>query len=248
MDSEFASATALRLPRNFGRTRARNIALRSASASLILFLSPDVEVRPDTISRLAEALEARDDASAAAPALVTPAGGRVETAFNLPSVEQLKECCRTGAPLPAAEQGETPEAVSDVALMIRKPFLQGMNYLDEKRYSHHWAELEICWQIRNAGKKILLVENAVATLHPPGPGPRFDADARALETCDRICGAASWLSKHRGFGAGASFYLGFVLSALGGLLTFREPGYHFSLLSGLAMGKRIDGTQGGILG
>jgi GT2 family glycosyltransferase len=248
MDAEFASVTVLRLPRNFGQTRARNIALRSAAAGLVLFLSPDVEVRPDTIPRLAAAMEQGEHLGAAAPVLFTPEGWRVDTSFRLPAPEQLRAACESGDPLPAAPPAEFPEAVRDIALILRRSFLQGMNYLDEKRYSHHWAELEVFWQIRNAGKKVAIVEDAQATLHPAGPAPAPDASARALETCDRVAGAASWIGKHAGFGSGLTFYLTFVFKALGGLLSFRQPAYHWSLLIGLLKGSRIDGTQGGALG
>jgi glycosyltransferase involved in cell wall biosynthesis len=248
VDSEFPHVTVLRLPRNFGRTRARNIALRSAAADLVLFLSPDVEVEPGAIPLLADALENTEHAGAASPALFTPEGRRAESSFRLPSAEQLRACCGSGAPLPEAADREAPEAVRDIALMIRRSFLQGMNYLDEKRYSHHWAELEIFWQIRNAGKRVLLVEDARATLHPPEPGPPLDAAARALLACDRVAGAASWIGKHHGFASGLRFYLGFIFTALGRLVIFREPEYHWRLLTGLLMGHRLDGTQGGVLG
>lgn len=247
MDAEFSNVTALRLPRNFGQTRARNIALRSAGASLVLFLSPDVEVRPDTIPRLAAVMEQGEHLGAAAPALFTPAGQRVDTSFRLPSREQLRAACESGDPLPPSPPAEFPEAVRDIALMLRKPFLQGMNYLDEKRYSHHWAELEVFWQIRNAGKKVAVVKEAEAVLHPPVAAPVLDASARALEACDRVAGAASWIGKHSGFATSLAFYLAFVFKALSRLLTFRQPAYHWALLAGLLQGKRIDGTQGGAL-
>jgi GT2 family glycosyltransferase len=51
-DLDFANFTFLRMPRNFGATRALNIGIRSAKAEMLLFLDPAVRVEPDTISRL----------------------------------------------------------------------------------------------------------------------------------------------------------------------------------------------------
>src|SRR5579872_1778124 len=44
VDSEFPGVNVLRLPHHLGATRAMNIALRTAKAELVFFISPDVEV------------------------------------------------------------------------------------------------------------------------------------------------------------------------------------------------------------
>lgn len=57
IDSEFPAVTVMRLPRNFGKTRARNIGVRTAQADLLLFLDPHVEVDPGTVLGLADLLD-----------------------------------------------------------------------------------------------------------------------------------------------------------------------------------------------
>src|SRR5207237_5940541 len=57
LDSEFPNTTFLRLPRNFGNTKALNIAMRTAVGELLFYLSPEIEVAPDTVSVLAARLE-----------------------------------------------------------------------------------------------------------------------------------------------------------------------------------------------
>src|SRR5580698_7557826 len=74
IDGEFPSVSLLRLPHHLSATKAMNIALRTAKAELIFFLPPDVEVLPDTDSKLADKLESEPDAAAACPLLVDPAG------------------------------------------------------------------------------------------------------------------------------------------------------------------------------
>src|ERR1051326_8930934 len=53
LDSEFPAINILRLPHHFGAIKAVNIAIRTAKSDLIFLLSPDVEVQPDTVARLA---------------------------------------------------------------------------------------------------------------------------------------------------------------------------------------------------
>ena len=117
------------------------------------------------------------------------------------------------------------------ALAVRRSFVAGMNYLDEKRFSEHWSLLEVCWQIRNAGKKLLLVDSARATMHPFTP---LDADKTDYQA-DRVSGAAAYVTKHNGFGAGISFRLKCFLSAIGSL--------KFSLAFAILTGQKLDPTQ-----
>ena len=69
LDAEFPNTTFLRLPKNFGRTKAFNIGVRTAVGDLVLFLSPEVEVTPDAIPLLASCLEADAGAVAVCPFL-----------------------------------------------------------------------------------------------------------------------------------------------------------------------------------
>ncbi len=232
IDTDFPRVTVLRLPRNFGRTRARNIGMRTAQADLVLFLDPYVELQAGTADALAAMLESRGDAVAAAPRLADPSGQVLDTAFSLPSAPELADASLRGIPLPRrAPAGETVEAVDEAALLVRKDFVAGMNYLDEKRFSEYWSLLEVCWQIRNAGKKIVVGAEAGGVLHPGRE--RYEKDP--LHIADRVSGAAAYIAKHNGMGAGISFRIKCFLSALG---SFRVP-LAFSILTG----SRIDPTQ-----
>jgi len=232
VDHDFPAVTVLRLPRNFGKTRARNIGMRTAQSDIVLFLDPHVEVRPETLGALAATLETRDDATAAAPVLEDEAGAALPQAFRLPSTAELAEAGLRGTPLPrTAVTNESVEAVEEWALAVRRSFIAGMNYLDEKRFSEHWSLLEVCWQIRNAGKKLLLVDTARATMHPFTP---IDAD-KTDYVADRVTGAAAYIGKHEGMGAGISFRIKCFLSALGSL--------KFSLAFQIITGQKLDPTQ-----
>jgi GT2 family glycosyltransferase len=232
VDSDRPWVQVIRMPMYFGRTRARNIGTRTARGDYIFFLDPRVEVQPDCILRLAETLEQRPDAAAAVPVLESPAGGRVASAFRLPDAAALRRASLRLEPLPRIEpSGGVVEAAEDWAVMIRKTFLGGMNYLNEKRFSEFWALLDVFHQIRLAGRKVLWVEDARATLHPELPAV---ASRRELVS-DAVAGAASYLSRYEGFFAALGFRLACLLSALGS--------FDLGLAWYILQGRRLDPTQ-----
>ena len=60
LEDEFRGATFIRIPRNFGLTKAMNLGLRAAQGSYVLFLHEDTEISPDTVRELAAKLDAED--------------------------------------------------------------------------------------------------------------------------------------------------------------------------------------------
>jgi GT2 family glycosyltransferase len=85
LDSEFPSIVTLRLPHNFGATKAMNIGTRTAKADLVFYLSPDVEVAPDTVQKLADKLEEDSEAAAVCPLLVDQEGKPASRVYKLPT-------------------------------------------------------------------------------------------------------------------------------------------------------------------
>jgi glycosyltransferase involved in cell wall biosynthesis len=245
VDTEFSNVTVHRLPRNFGKTRARNIGSRTAKAELILFLDPEVEVTPGTVKALVGALASNDQAVAALPRLVDEAGLPSPIGSCLPDRAALAAACRANSGLSLGPAAETVELGSDAALLVRKSFLRGTNFLDEKRYSEFWAELELFWRIQSAGKRAVIAGEP-ATLNARRTTVRIPRAEEALLASDRVAGAAAFVSKREGWGGRVSFLAGQFFGALG--MAFREPGYGLRLAFGILTGSRIDGTQGGELG
>jgi len=222
----------IRMPMYFGKTRARNIGTRTARADLILFLDPRVEFAPECIENLVAALDEHPEAVAAFPAFRTPDGQPVECAFPLPDPAQLRLASLHLEPLPRAplRQGAA-EAVEDWAVLVRKTFLGGMNYLNENRFSEHWALLDVWRQVRSAGKKILCAEQAAAILPPPLP----PAAPREELAADAVSGAAAYIAKYEGFLSGLLFRLRCLLAAL---FSFR-----LGLAWNILQARRLDPTQ-----
>src|SRR5215470_510588 len=227
--ADYPAMNLLRLPHHFGATKAMNIATRTAKADLAFFLSPSVEVEPDTVSRLAALLEEDPSAAAVCPLLVNSAGEPVSKISRLPTPSNVQ-------PEPASADWTQDSIVVEYpgrdAIMVRKQFIRGMNYFDQ-RFGQHWADADLAMQIRRAGKKIRLYPGIRATLHPE-PDPLQE---ETLSEADRALGAAAFFGKYYGFFSGLSFRLVAILKALGR--------FNFRLLGYLLSGQKLDGTQSG---
>jgi GT2 family glycosyltransferase len=231
LDSEFPAIVMLRLPHNFGATKAMNISTRTAKADFVLYLSPDVEVAPDTVQKLADKLEADPDAAAVCPLLVDEAGHPVSRVFKLPTKESLK-----GEMLPVAidleQEPVNVEYPGREAVLVRKQFVKGMNYFDE-RFGEFWADADLAMQIRRGLKRIRLYPSIKAVKREDSS----PAATKGLLAADRNGGAAALIGKYHGFMAGLGFRIGAIFGALGH--------FDFKQLIALCSGQKIDGSQGG---
>jgi GT2 family glycosyltransferase len=231
IDSEFPAIVILRLPHNFGATKAMNIGTRTAKADLVFYLSPDVEVAPDTVSKLADKLEADSDAAAVCPLLVDEEGKPASRIYKLPTKESFKEDMQM-VPIDVAQESVNVEYPGRDAVLVRKQFVKGMNYFDE-RYGEYWADADLAMQIRRGLKKIRLYPSIRAVKHAD-----TSPDAsKGLLAADRAGGAAAFIGKYHGFMAGLGFRIGAIFRALGH--------FDFKQLVALASGQKIDGSQGG---
>lgn len=247
LDSEFSSITLLRLPRNFGFTKALNIAMRTAKAELFLFLDANVEVTPELAVSLAERLEQAPEAAAVCPLLFSAEEVASPAQFaRLPGPDGVWDAARRGsfAAMSAPDETEERAAVelpSMCALMVRAHFLKGLRYIDE-RYAQSWADAEIAAQIRRAGKKIYVYPRIHATWHDDSEYlALLPSSARALLAVDWMLGAAVYAGKYFGFLPGLRIRLSSIVRCLGQVITLRENS--FSRLLYLISGQKIDGSQ-----
>ena len=217
---EFPDLQWIRLPKNFGLTKAWNLGWRAADAEYVLFLHDDTEVEPGTVLRLAEALDANSDAAAVCPLLVDDQGRPAPQLGNLPP---------DGAWRPATPSGE-PQSVNyarGAALMVRVFLIKAMRQIDE-RYGQYGGDADVAAQIRRAVKKTLLIPG-VRVRHRGGAG------ADSLLQADFQNCRAVFTGKYQGFAAGLKVRIGAVFSAL---FAFRLGEVKY-----LLAGQKIDGTQ-----
>ena len=236
LESDFPNTRFIRMPRNFGLTKALNVALRSATGEFILLLHGDTEVSPETVSLLAGILENQSDVGAACPLLVAPDGQPAPQVSSLPAPGRTSLEWRPADP---ALGEQTAEYAHGAAIMVRSLSLKAMGKIDE-RYGTYGSDAEICYQVRRAGKRVLLAPAARVIHHGRA---ELDTGSRAARDADQILGTAVYLRKHYGIVRGLLYHISTVLAALGRLLTLRDFSYHFSLFGTLLSGQKIDGTQ-----
>jgi hypothetical protein len=246
LQPDFPEVTILRMPRNFGATKALNIGLRTAKADIVFFLDPAIEIRPDTIWKLVAALEESRDAAAVCPLLVDGKGQPLPQVRPLPDRDTLVKIWRTGEGIPAAVPSGARTAVGypgRKALLIRLNFLRGMSFFDE-HYGEWGADLELAFQIQHAAKKTyILGDVAVVDRSVDEPVEALPVSDRALLAADRANGVARFLERRTGLVGGLLFRAGAILSTLFSALTFQEPGFSWSLFLNLLSGTKIDGSQ-----
>jgi GT2 family glycosyltransferase len=221
IDTDFPQAQFIRLPKNFGLTKAMNIGWRAADAEYVFFLHDDTEVEPGATIRLAGTLDANPNAAAACPLLVDDEGRPAPQLGTLPPDGQWL------AAEPAGSQPEPVEYPRGAALMMRVYVIRAVRQIDE-RYGQFGSDADLAVQILRASKKILL-DSAARVRHHGSAG------YSALERADFLLGRAVFLGKYRGFGAGLRARLAAVLSPL---LSFRWRELRYTLA-----GQKIDGTQ-----
>lgn len=251
LDVEYPALHLHRLPRNFGMVKALNIAMRTARGEFFLLISPPALVDPGTIPALLAKLE-ETGAAAVCPMVVSPDGRPMTRIHPLPLPNELFRACTDGdfsgwTAAPADGPSEVDLSHPPI-LLIRAYFLKAIRFLDE-RYGEHWWDLEICTQLRKAGKTILLLPSAAVRLVPQAPPASPSPTARALLAADRFQGAAVWTGKHYGAWQGWKFRLRALVHALGGaflgLATFRDTAFRLALLANLVTAQKIDGSQRG---
>jgi GT2 family glycosyltransferase len=239
LDADFPAINMLRLPHHLGAARAMNIATRTAKAELLFYVSPNVEVAPETVTALADRLQPDPEApetevAAVCPLLLDPDGNPATRIHAIPTRAEL-HAALGGEQLPAVPLDLSQESISVAypeldAVLIRKHFVRSMNYFDQ-RFGHYWADADLAMQVRRAGKQILLFPSIRATYHP-APDP---LDRDPLARADRVSGAAALVGKYEGGMAGFSFRLGAILSAL--------AHFDLGLVGKLAGGQKLDGSQ-----
>ena len=221
MEPDFSNIRFMRLPRNFGLTKALNIGIRAADADYLFLLHDDTEVTPGVVSALAAALDAQPEVGAVCPLLVDEAGQPAPQVSDLPP-DGVWE------PLEPAPEPLEVDYATGAALMFRSFFFKAMRQIDE-HYGQFGSDAELCFRIRSAGKKILVLPDVRALHHGR-------QDTSTLRRADFQIGRSVFIRKHAGFIAGIQARLGAAFRALGGL----RLGEFTSVISG----QKIDGTQG----
>ncbi len=220
LESEYPRARFIRIPRNFGLTKALNLGVRGSEGEYIFFLHDDAEVFPETVRTLAAILDAQPEVGAVCPLLVDAEDRPAPQLGKFPPDDTWRP----------AEPGPDPTPVDyprGAALMMRRVLFTAIRQIDE-RYGQFGSDADLCYQIRRAGKKILLAPQARAR----HAGREAES---TLRTADQKQGAVAWIGKYRGFWSGLRAQIGAIFGALGSL--------QLGVLKYLLSSRKIDGSQ-----
>ena len=221
LENEFPRVQFIRLPKNFGLTKAMNIGWRAAEAGYILFLHDDTGVEHTAIVELAAVLDRANEATAVCPLLVDEQ--------ERPS-PQLGDLPPDGEYRPAEISGSEPVPVlypRGAALMMRVFALKQIRQIDE-RYGQFGADADLAAQIRRGQRKILLVPTARVRHWP-------QEHKNSQRHADFLLGRAVFLGKYVGAGAGIKARISSILGPLFGV-RWGELRYTIA-------GQKIDGTH-----
>ncbi len=220
LEEEFPHARFIRIPRNFGLTKAMNLGVRGSEGEYILFLHDDTEVSPETARILTETLDTQPDAAAVSPLLVDAEDRPAPQVGDYPPDD-------TWQPVESDAELISVDYARGAALMMRRSSLTAIRQIDE-RYGQFGSDADLCVQMRQAGKKILVVPAARAR-------HAGRAEDSALRQADRQIGTGAWIGKHQGFVSGLKAQISGVLGAL--------FSFQFGILKHLLSGQKIDGSQ-----
>ena len=219
LDEEFPTARFIRLPKNFGLTKALNLGIRSAEGDYLLLLHDDACVSADAVTQLADILESSPEVGA-----VCPGFDGVHQISLLPTVSHPYPDWHSAG----GGEFEDVECATGAAIMLRHQFIRAMRQIDE-RYGNYGSDLDLSAQVvRRASKKIRIACN-VKALHDV-----LGKEDSLLEA-DRMIGTAVFLGKYYGFWAGLKFR---VATTLQSVLSFR-----WGMAKHLLSNQKLDGTQ-----
>lgn len=161
----------IEMGRNAGFAAATNAGIRACDSDLVLLLNSDTLVPPDSIDRLAAALD-RDAAAAAAGPRLVDRTGRVELSFGRmlsPWNEARQKLIALGisAAIPPiirwfdrrVTAPHHPDWVSGACLLARRDAGAAAGWLDE-RFFLYGEDVDFCAALRGAGHRILFTPEA----------------------------------------------------------------------------------------
>jgi GT2 family glycosyltransferase len=223
LDDDFPQARFIRLPKNFGLTKALNLGLRSAEGEYLLFLHDDTCIPADGVTQLADILESTPEVGAVCPKFE---GAKQVASLPTPAHPYPDWHTVGGAEL------EDVEWATGAAIMLRHQFIRAMRQIDE-RYGNYGSDLDLCAQVvRRASRKVRIACNVKALHDVPS---RDDHKDDSLLQADRAIGTAVFLGKYYGFWAGMKFR---ISTTLGSVFSFR-----WGMAKHLLSNQKLDGTH-----
>jgi N-acetylglucosaminyl-diphospho-decaprenol L-rhamnosyltransferase len=176
VEEEFPAVTIFRNETNLGFSKASNLGAHSSHGDHILFLNPDMEVKPGTIDVLVSWLETHDQAGIVGPRLVFPDGQFQLSAGSLPGLWQewkdhrLYRRMRTGdrkfheSVASRFREVQPVGWVTGACLLIRRSLFDALGGFDEKLFMY-FEDKDLCKRAASMGAEVVFCPEAEAVHH-----------------------------------------------------------------------------------
>lgn len=182
---------------NAGFGRAANQGAAATRAPLILFVNPDCEVLPGSVSRLCRELAAHEECAAAGPDVLSLDGSRQGSARGdpdmltglfgrstllaraYPRLLPVRRNIRAPADLPAGATGMEVDWVSGACMLVRRSAFMRIGGFDE-RYFLYWEDADLGRRLRARGFSVRYVPKA-QVLHALGRSSRLVSEIAIRE-------------------------------------------------------------------
>jgi N-acetylglucosaminyl-diphospho-decaprenol L-rhamnosyltransferase len=216
-------ATVVRVEQPEGLSFAYNRGAEAGTAELVLFLNDDVFATDEAIMQLAQALEERPDAVAAAGRLVHPDDGRTQEQYlprAFPGAAALAASL-FGRPRPPLELDETTVVPVDqppgACLLVRRDAFEAAGRWDEE-FEFWFEDVDLARRLHRRGDVVYVP--AASFPHVGG------ASAGRLSRDDVVSrhyrGALLYAQRHLGLGGRAVTAPAYAAAAAGRLVTARD--------------------------
>lgn len=176
-----ARPTALELTAPISRARAFNLAADNANGTYLFFMEAGTQITAETIPPLLRHLKNNPSAGIAAPLLICPQSGRVQscgTTFT-PSLSAQPLFASFPATHPAVNKQRSFQAVPANGILLRTKTFKDANQFDTK-YKTGMEVLDLCCAVRNNEQTINLIPQS--TLLTPDTTESILEDDLSIDT------------------------------------------------------------------
>jgi len=198
----------LRNSENLGFLRSCNSAMAQSKGEFIYFLNNDTAVQAGAIDALVDCLDRNPDAGAAGSKLLFENGQLQEAGCIVWADGQAWNYGRGGDPArPEFNYVREVDYCSAASLMVRSNLLRQMGGFDEFFAPAYYEDTDLCFRVRERGKRVLYVPKSVVVHYEGGShGTDPTTGGKAYQTANRQKFVQRWRLelKHHHFPQGAN--------------------------------------------
>ncbi len=197
--SKFPEIKLIRNNQNLGFAKGCNMGVREAQGEYLAFINPDSLDLTKSISKMAKYLDTHHDISAVVPRLLETDGSVQNNIARLPNLGNVASEYLFGHMTawyrPSEIKKPAPvESFSGAAFMIRVEDFRAVGGFNE-RYFMYVEDVELGHALREAGKKIVYLPDAVLT-HHGGKSTENNAPERKLMNRTMLANRVDYVRRH----------------------------------------------------